>query len=121
MEAIDPSSKLPSGWSGQFNGAQKGYPVKVDSVVKQQGRYSLSIEKATGDGGFGVSNMYIKPAFSGARIRLTGYLKTENITEGFAGLWMRVDGPNGALAFDNMQSRGVTGTTGCWHCIVTGT
>ena len=112
MEDINPSTKLPSGWLAQFTEAQKkGYPVKIDSVVKKDGRYSLSIEKGIGEGQFGVTNMYIKPVFSGKRIRLTGYLKTENITNGFAGLWMRVDGPNGSLAFDNMQSRGIKGTT----------
>ena len=112
MEVINPSTKMPSGWSAQFTEAQeKGYRVKIDSVVKKDGRYSLSIERGTGDGQFGVTNMYIKPIFSGKRIRLTGYLKTENIANGFAGLWMRVDGPGGTLAFDNMQSRGITGTT----------
>jgi hypothetical protein len=112
MEDIDPSTKLPSGWLAHLTEAQKaGYPIKIDSVVKQHGRYSLSIEKGIGAGQFGVSNLYIKPVFSGKRIRLTGYVKTENITNGFAGLWMRVDGPGGAIAFDNMQSRGITGTT----------
>jgi len=112
MESIDPSSGMPWGWSGQFNEAQKrGYPVRIDSIVKQEGRYSLSIERGTGDGGFGVCNMFIKPLFSGKKIRLTGYCKTENITDGFAGLWMRVDGASGMLAFDNMQSRGIKGST----------
>src|SRR5882762_6420088 len=112
MEEINASTGLPLGWSGQFNEAQKsGYPVKLDSVIKQNGRYSLSIEKGTGDGQFGVTNLYINPVFSGKRVRLTGYIKTENITEGFAGLWMRVDGSSGVLAFDNMQSRGIKGTT----------
>ena len=112
MENISPSTKMPSGWSGQFNEAQKkGYPVKLDSVVKQNGRYSLSIEKGTGDGQFGVINMRIEPVFSGKRVRLTGYIKTEDIAEGVAGLWMRVDGSSGVLAFDNMQSRGIKGTT----------
>src|SRR4051812_46189046 len=79
MEDINPSTKMPSGWSGQFNEAQKkGYPVKIDSAVKQSGRYSLSIEKGTGDGEFGAANMRINPVFSGKRIRLTGYIKTEN-------------------------------------------
>src|ERR1700754_4380970 len=95
MEEIDPSTKLPTGWSGQFSDARnKGYPVKIDSTVKQEGRYSLSIERGTGDGQAGVSTLYIKPVFSGKRIRLTGYIKTENITGGSAGLWMRVDGSN---------------------------
>src|SRR5262249_51430263 len=48
---------------------------------------------------------------AGKKIRYTGYIKTEGITRGFAGLWWRVDGPSGVLAFDNMQSRGPKGTT----------
>ncbi len=48
---------------------------------------------------------------AGKRVRFSGYIKTENITRGFAGLWWRVDGDSGVLAFDNMQDRGATGTT----------
>jgi len=48
---------------------------------------------------------------AGKKVRYSGYIKTEAVTRGFAGLWWRVDGPSGVLAFDNMQSRGVTGTT----------
>jgi hypothetical protein len=45
-------------------------------------------------------------------VHYSGYIKTEAVTRGFAGLWWRVDGASGVLAFDNMQSRGVTGSTG---------
>ena len=47
---------------------------------------------------------------AGKRARFEGFIKTEGITTGFAGLWWRVDGAAGVLAFDNMQDRGVTGT-----------
>ena len=40
-------------------------------------------------------------------ITLSGYIKTENV-DGYAVLWMRID-PQ--IAFDNMQQRGITGTT----------
>jgi erythromycin esterase-like protein len=49
---------------------------------------------------------------AGKKVRYSGYIKTEGVTSGYAGLWWRVDGPAGVLAFDNMQSRGVKGTTG---------
>ena len=88
MEDINPSTKMPFGWLAPGTEArQKGYPVKIDSVVKQSGRYSLSIEKGIGEGQFGASNMHIDPVFSGKRIRLTGYVKTENITNGFGKKW----------------------------------
>ena len=48
---------------------------------------------------------------AGKKVRFSGSIKTENITRGWAGLWWRVDGASGVLAFDNMQERGVTGTT----------
>ena len=48
---------------------------------------------------------------AGKKVRYSGYIKTEGVTRGFAGLWWRVDGPSGVLAFDNMQSRQVKGTT----------
>jgi hypothetical protein len=45
------------------------------------------------------------------RLQLSAFLKASGI-EGWAGLWMRVDGPRGAtLAFDNMEDRPLRGTT----------
>ena len=48
---------------------------------------------------------------AGKRIRYSGYIKTQGITRKWAGLWWRVDGKSGVLAFDNMENRGATGTT----------
>ncbi|MDX6530515.1 MAG: hypothetical protein QOH41_2805 [Blastocatellia bacterium] len=48
---------------------------------------------------------------AGKRVRFSGYIKTQDVTEGYAGLWWRVDGSSDVLAFDNMRDRGVTGTT----------
>jgi len=48
---------------------------------------------------------------AGKRIHYSGYIKTEGITRAWAGLWLRVDGKSGVLAFDNMRDRGATGTT----------
>jgi len=50
-------------------------------------------------------------AAAGKRVHYSGYIKTKDITRGWAGLWWRVDGKSGVLAFDNMQGRGPTGTT----------
>jgi hypothetical protein len=43
-------------------------------------------------------------------VRLSAFLRSENVVEG-AGLWMRVDGVFGRLAFDGMTDRLVRGTT----------
>jgi hypothetical protein len=50
-------------------------------------------------------------AYRGQRLRLSALVRSEGV-ERWAGLWMRVDGSGRrTLAFDNMQSRGITGTT----------
>jgi erythromycin esterase-like protein len=60
--------------------------------------------------GLAVGSFPVAPA-AGKRIRYSGWIKTEGITNGYAGLWWRVDGPSNAqLAFDNMSTRGATGT-----------
>jgi erythromycin esterase-like protein len=69
------------------------------------------IKKASGPGfGIATAKFPVKEA-AGKRIRLSGYIKTEGVTNGYAGLWWRVDGASGVLSLDNMQDRGATGTT----------
>ncbi len=51
-------------------------------------------------------------AAAGKHVKYSGFIRTENITQGYAGLWWRADGdPGQVLAFDNLQSRGAKGTT----------
>lgn len=45
----------------------------------------------------------------GKQLRLSGWIKTEALENGWAGLWMRVDGPQ--RQFDNMLDRGLRGST----------
>lgn len=95
---------------GWYQGGD-GYSVFVDTTVYYSGKKSLCILK-TGEGSFGVAtnNFPIKDA-GGKSLKFTGYIKSENITDGYAGLWWRVDGENKTLNFDNMGTRGVKGTT----------
>jgi len=49
----------------------------------------------------------------GKQARFSGYIKTQDLRDGWAGLWWRVDSEKRrAIAFDNMNSRGPRGTTG---------
>lgn len=95
-------------------GIVSDFVAKVDPDYTAPVRAAIDQIKNSGAGGpsFGVAtaSFPIKDA-SGKRARFSGYIKTEGITTGFAGLWWRVDGAAGMLAFDNMQDRGVTGTT----------
>jgi erythromycin esterase len=48
---------------------------------------------------------------AGQRLKLSGYIRSEGITAGFAGFWVTVINQDGTGAFINMASNGVTGTT----------
>jgi hypothetical protein len=50
-------------------------------------------------------------AYQGKRVRLTGWVKTEDANDAGGHLWMRIDGQNGMLQFDNMDGRAPKGTT----------
>ena len=106
---ISPTS--PAKW---YAGGQ-GYIVTLDSVSPQSGTRSLRMQAtaARAQGSFGVATASLPGALiAGKTIRLRGYIRTEGVNEGFAGLWMRIDSATKTVAFDNMSSRGVTGTTG---------
>jgi hypothetical protein len=62
--------------------------------------------------GFGtIMQQFNADAYRGKRLRLAASVRSEGM-DGWAGLWMRVDGTSRrSLAFDNMQNRGITGTT----------
>jgi erythromycin esterase len=97
----------PTGW---YVGGE-GYDSKLDSVIVRSGKNSLRLHYDTGSG-FGVANqMFPLEMARGKRIQFSGYIKTDSVSRGFAGLWWRVDGKNKMLAFDNMSERGAKGTT----------
>ncbi|MEO0788685.1 MAG: S41 family peptidase [Bacteroidota bacterium] len=77
------------------------------SEEAHSGDHSLSILHVSGADGFRAWGQDVIPEFGGRKLKLTGYLKTENVADGFAGLWLRID-PN--VGFDNMAERPITGT-----------
>jgi erythromycin esterase-like protein len=87
----------------------KQYDPDYASTLADAGRMAAN---QNNQAGFGVATATFPVAeAAGKRVHYSGYIKTEGVTRGFAGLWWRVDGASGVLAFDNMQNRGVTGTT----------
>lgn len=107
------NNNRPIGWMGGVDGTQEasddtGYIVRLDSAVVQHGKYSAVIEYQGGTPDFQSLSCKLPGNYDGRFITLTGYIKTENVTGGYAGLWMRID-PE--IAFDNMGRRGITGTT----------
>jgi hypothetical protein len=105
FERIEDAS--PKGWSNF--GDSMNYTHSVDNKIFQSGKHSVSLE-FTGDKSSFRSWSYTIPAkYQGNKMTLRGYIKTENVSDGWAGLWMRID-PK--VSFDNMKERGVSGTTG---------
>ncbi len=86
--------------------------MHFDSMIVHGGRGAVRLERESGcSGTFSALTKKLPIDFDGKWLELRGFLRSEGVA-GFAGLWMREDGPNGMLQFDNMQSRGVHGTTG---------
>lgn len=106
-------SNVPDKWS--LGG--RGYESRQDQNTKYSGDVSLRIEyKEKYDQDFGVfSELMPIDSVKGKKIVLTGYIKTEGIADGYAGLWLRVDGGEPGdykvLGFDNMHDRGIKDTT----------
>ncbi len=101
---------MPKGWYRMY--FQPNYTISIDSTDVKSGSYSVAIEYAGGISNsqnyFQAIQLILPKNYEGEKITLSGYIKTENVTDGYAGLWVRID-PQ--IAFDNMRQRGVTGTT----------
>ena len=105
--------KAPKGWF-KNGSANDLYEVGVDENNAWGGMPS-AYAKSTGaaDGKFGGMMQTISAeAFRNQRVRLTGWVKTEDATNG-GHLWLRIDGqePGRQLGFDNMNGRAPKGTT----------
>lgn len=102
-----------------FEGAPGARPwsVAVGDAAKQGGvergpgaRTGEGALRLVAEGGrFGAAAVTVDAtAVRGQRVRLRGWVKTEAVATGYAGLWLRVD--DGGREFDNMAGRGLGGT-----------
>ncbi len=99
------SDNKPIGWK---NFGSSDYSISIDTKIAKNGNNSAFIEYDGNSSDFKAWAYNIPADYGGKKIKLTGYIKTENVTDGYAGLWMRID-PQ--VAFDNMNNRGVKGTS----------
>lgn len=98
-------TSLPIGWTEY---GHPEYMIKLDSSIAQHGNRSVSIENMTDMKGFKTLTYPILDVYQGKEITLSGYIKTENVTEGYAGLYLMMDHD---ICMETMSDRGVTGTT----------
>lgn len=95
----------PTDWN---NFGSSSYIVALDSTVVKNGKYAVSIEFKEEKTDFKAWAFTIPDNYSGKKITLTGYIKTDSVSDGYAGLWMRIDP---SIGFDNMNKSGIKGTT----------
>jgi hypothetical protein len=86
----------------------KNYVFTLDSNISYSGKYAVSIEYKEGTADFSAWEFTIPENYNGKQITLSGYLKTENVSDGYVGLYMRIDP---SIAFDNMYRKNIKGTT----------
>lgn len=96
---------FPAHWEHFGN---TNYRIYTDSTAAKSGKYSAVIENNGTKSDYKALAINLPNNYNGESIRLSGFIKTENVTEGYAGLWLRID-PQ--VAFDNMGDRGIKGTT----------
>jgi len=108
FEKISDRTKMPDKWSQMGS----GYTFTADPDEKKGGLMSLRIEPLAGaNPTFGAASYSIPAVYEGKEIELRGFLKLADVSEGFAGLWLRIDGGAGPLQFDNMESRQIKGSS----------
>jgi erythromycin esterase len=104
----------PTGWMTQ--GAD--YEISVDTTTRVEGRASLQSRRRYPTAGAAAAPLgaafqqYGGPPAIGRTLRLSGWIRTDGVTTGYAGFWIRVDGQGGrTLATESMASRGPRRTT----------
>ena len=109
-----PATDSPTlrGWSLVGEDAAS-YRLTGDARVVHGGSRSARIEAIDPkpDGAGVLAQSFSAQPFRGLRVRFSAFTRTEDVA-GWSGLWMRVERPDGASNFDNMQDRPVRGTSG---------
>jgi erythromycin esterase len=92
----------------------KGYKYTVVKNLSTEGAHSLLMERDTlRTATFGICSISLPVTFQGKKIEIEGYIRSENVKNGWGGLWAAVDGETrNNVALNNMQQNGVTGTSG---------
>lgn len=102
---------LPDQW---IKWGMKDFITERDTNNAFDGKCSTVIypEPNAKDESFGSVAHRLSANYKGREIRLEGYMKIENVTDGYAGLVLRIDSEdsNRPLEFSNMQNEHINGT-----------
>ncbi|KAH8768743.1 hypothetical protein BGZ57DRAFT_856308 [Hyaloscypha finlandica] len=103
-----------AGWSGwQMMGSRpRDYQRDIDHVSQDEINVSFaSIDGKACDAGFGAMAQVVDASnYRCKRVRMAALVKSEDVKQ-WAGLWVRVDGPDYEVqSFDNMEDRPIQGS-----------
>lgn len=111
IEEVDAYAQ-PGQWGlGHSQDKMIVYRLLADSVTKHSGQYSMKIFSTSAKADFGSCYLQIPLPLKGKNITLKGFLKTENVNNGYARLFMALINDSTVLRYDNMQERGLSGTS----------
>lgn len=103
FEKNDLGKELPDNW---FKWGK--YTVTKEAIA-HSGAYAGKVVSNGEKDSFGCITYKIPANYRGITIKLTGYMKIQDV-KGYAGLLLRIDGNGEVLAFDNMKKRKIEGT-----------
>ena len=106
FEVLSPTDSLPKYWQAMGT----DYKVFPDSGHKMSGTYSASVKFTSGKGEFGSIINQFPNQFNGKKITLEGYIKTKEVKDFTAGLFVRLNKGQTLVAMDSMRGREVKGT-----------
>lgn len=107
--------EAPAGWFK--NGSNKSvFDVGVDANESWGGMPSAYAKSTSPDAEKefgGMAQSLSAEQYRNQRVRLSGWMKTQDVANGGGQLWLRIDGqtPGQTLGFDNMEKRAPKGTT----------
>lgn len=103
---------MPVGWRKTPLYDGRNYSMTVDTNVKRGGKTSASVKSTCVNSSNETGSLgqeIVADSYRGKRVRLSGWMKTQDAER--AHIWMRIDGNQRLLGFDNMSNRPVIGTT----------
>lgn len=112
FEQVGPRGQILSWDTGD---TKKQYIIKLDTAVFHKGRTSISIESLPNwiseNGVAGAESIIFTTAFRLKRtVKISAFIKTETMTDGVAGIAMRISGKEKVLAFTDSGKDSKTGT-----------
>ncbi|MEP6618746.1 MAG: erythromycin esterase family protein [bacterium] len=103
--------------AGWFGGTTAAYEIGVTASHTHGGQKAAYIKALGQSTSAGVMSQFLNAtSYRGKRLRLSAWVRHTNLTGSSVGLWMRVDGPGLATAFDNMDQRPLSGSSD-WHLV----